>query len=1281
MHQQLILPLGPIRNSNFLSNHWLEHRLPLESEWGELRDQAIGILRSLADLWAQQHHRVEQYSEPGLEQAFIQPIMQVLGWKLNYQTFLRGGKPDYALFLDDPSYDAALAAGRNSIDFWKFPALVADAKAWAVNLDRPSVVKNQREFPPEQIERYLTHSNLDYAILTNGRQWRLYPRSLSAHQPRFETYLGCDLAGLLTRWTAAAAPKGQSTFVFSHEQAILIDDFLRFFLFFSPVAFRPVPDRARLIERAISGSSEYRVGVGEGLKGRVFRGLELCIEGFLNHQPNGLNALVDMAAVKEQSLILLYRLLFIMYAEDRNLLPLRTNPLYRTNRCLSRLRDEIAGRLDDIDDGRGVAYDPGCCDLWADIGSLFDLIDKGGKRYGVPAYNGGLFDPDENLFLAGKQLPDPYLARVIDQLSRAPDTEHPEAGLFRVDYRDLAIQHLGHIYEGLLELQPNHATEQMIVVRQAGRQRTEERAIPVSAPVPAGFEQTETTYTPGQVFLLTDKGERRASGSYYTPNPIVDRIVERTLGPLCRQIDQQLTGEIETTKAEIARTRGANRESLQRRLAELEVDFGNRVLRLRVIDIAMGSGHFLLRGCQYLAEEIATNPHASAPPADQLADEESVLTYWKRRIVEHCLYGVDLNPMAVELAKVALWLETASVNQPLTFLDHHLRHGNSLVGGWVENLGALRLGHAMPLFQQKVNALLPVFLQSLGQIDAIPSDTAEQVKQKTRIYRDSFDKIREPFLRAADLWCSTFFVPPDQQVEPDQYDAALQTLDNPAAFRKLAKEPWFQSAVAIARRSDVACFHWELEFPEAFFDLSGRRAEGGFDAVIGNPPYDVLSDRETGRDLSALRKFLQAQPIYDSSFRHKNNLYKLFVCLGLALVRDGGRMGFITPMAILGDDQAADLRRQILDQAAFTSVDAFPQKDEPDRRVFREAKLSTAVFTFVKSADATVKAQSFVARVHPADRIEESSPSLKLTTASIPLYDPANVTVVSCSQEDWDLAVRIMGSGRMVRLKDYAEFFQGEVNETNERARGNLLTNGKGQLVTRGACICLYVPRPASQGTDLHLDVLRFLKDKGPDTKAFHHEHRRIGLQESCPQNNFRRIIASLIPAGEFCNHKVNCLPEHTSKLPLEFSLALLNSKLADWYFRLGSTNAAVSHYQLYNLPCPQFGDKLDKTGKTMLAAATAAVGTGQLEQAFDALRPGLIGAPFSPAVRDAIVELVNRIIQAEQARGEIARSDRSALCPEAQPYQDLIDRLFYAMAGLTDQEARGLEDRLARML
>jgi hypothetical protein len=1271
--RQLILPLSALRNRDLLSSHWLENRLLLEPEWEELREQAKEILEQLVELWKTQRNRVEHYGdEQGLEQAFIQPVFELLGWKLKYQTFLQPRRPDYALFLNDELLDAALQAGRTSPDFWKYPTLVADAKAWHVSLDRPTTVSGAREYPPEQIEWYLNRSGLDFAILTNGKLWRLIPRKYSLQQRRFQTYLELDLPALLEAWISLPSLK---------EQFALFDEFFRFYLFFSPVAFQETDGRKTLLLRAIEGSSEYRLGVGEGLKERAFEALRLCVEGFLVFPDNNLDPAADLELCREQSFILLYRLLFIMYAEDRRLLPYRLNRPYTNNRSLGLKRDEIAGTLDRHAEGREADYSHDSTAIWSDLSDLFDLVDRGHKTYGVPAYNGGLFDPEAHGFLTEKQIDDWYMARIVDQLGRAPDPQKPEAGLFRVDYHDLAIQHLGGIYEGLLELHPHYAAEEMIVVRKRGQGHTEEKVQPTSERIPQGYQATDIIYRPGSIYLLTDRGERRATGSYYTPDHIVEYIVEQTLRPLCSRISEELTRDIEEAERQYGEAQGEERDERLKRLEKLRSDYDDRVLRLRVLDPAMGSGHFLIRACQYLAEEIATHPNTADEAATDISGDESSLTYWKRRVVEHSLYGVDMNELAVELAKLALWLETVAADRPLTFLDHHLRHGNSLVGAGIASLGVLP-GEIKLLnkFEQQVEQQLPQMLAPLFAIERAPSESTEQVKEKQRLHV-AFEKAREPFRQLGDLWCSTFVENGGSEITPEQYQRALDVVSQPRHFKKIADEPWFHAAVQVARRPDMSCFHWELEFPEAFFKEGGRRANAGFDAIIGNPPYDVLSELETGRDLSALKAFIENDPVYDPSRRGKNNLYKLFICRALELLKEGGYMGFITPMAVLGDDQAADIRRKIVEVGSFTGIEAFPQKDNPARRIFPEAKLSTAVFTLNKGKSDDADSQEFISRVHPGRMIESESPSLRLSTTSIPLYDPANFTIVSCSQEDWDLATRIMRTGRMVRLKQFAEFFQGEVNETNERAKGNLtLDPTQGKLVTRGASISLYVLRTASQGEDLFIDVEKFLRGKGAETKAFHHRYSRVGLQESSPQNNFRRIIAAFVPAGEFCNHTVNYCPENKCSSDLPFILALLNSKLSDWYFRLGSTNAHVSHYQLYNLPCPPFANAI-KTNLRLQEKALDALKAGDYEQVIQILQPTLINPPFDLAVRAVIVECVNRIMFIEANRGDIPRAARSSLDPAAQPYQVLIDRIIYAMAGLTPAESAALEKRLDKML
>jgi hypothetical protein len=583
-------------------------------------------------------------------------------------------------------------------------------------------------------------------------------------------------------------------------------------------------------------------------------------------------------------------------------------------------------------------------------------------------------------------------------------------------------------------------------------------------------------------------------------------------------------------------------------------------------------------------------------------------------------------------------------------------------------------------FTGQVAEQIHVLLPTLTLIRHSPSESADQVRDKERLFRE-FDRARYPFLKIADLWCS-FVADPQTELTSERYQAALDLVTRPNRFRRLLQEKWFEDGIAFARQSDVSCFHWELEFPEAFFDEAGRRRDAGFDAIIGNPPYDVLSEAETGKDLSALRAIIEQEPTYLPSRRGKNNLYKLFVCRALGLLAEGGYMEFITPMAVLGDDQAADIRREIVRVGSFTGIEAFPQKDNPAHRIFPEAKLSTAVIVINKDSSEGADQRSFVARVHSGRVIASNSPGLTLSTASIPLYDPENFTIVSCSQADWDLATRIMHSGRLSRLEQFCTSFQGEVNETNERKRGSLSDDpDEGPLVLRGANISLYAVREASQGESLYLREEEFFRGKLLQSKAYHSRQKRAGFQRSSPQNNFRRIVAALISEGNYCFDTVSYVPRSESRLPLPFIVGLLNSKLADWYFRLGSTNSKVNEYQFNNLPCPVFAEAATPSDRALLEYGKALIDDGALDEFLRLIEPRLADPPFNSVVADLVSEIVLRISDLEIERGEIPRSARSALSQSAQPYQDLLDNLFYTMAGLTSAEAGDLENRLDEML
>ena len=452
-------------------------------------------------------------------------------------------------------------------------------------------------------------------------------------------------------------------------------------------------------------------------------------------------------------------------------------------------------------------------------------------------------------------------------------------------------------------------------------------------------------------------------------------------------------------------------------------------------------------------------------------------------------------------------------------------------------------------------------------------------------------------------------------------------------------------------------FHWELEFPEVFFAAPLERGEG-FDAVIGNPPYDVIASKEAGEDLEPLKRYFQNQPEYVPSFIGKNNLYKLFVCKAVDILRDEGFLGFIVPMALLGDQSALGLRKLVLASGAFTQIHAFPQKDDPHKRVFRDAKLSTVVFGMLKTADPTQKAKAFRSTRYPGKEFESNSPSLLIATQDLPKYDPSNVTIVSCSQTDWDLAVRLMMQGHFSRLGELCTQYQGEVNETTEKG---FLSDavGDGQEVLRGASVCLYAIREASQGVSKYIVQSEFLKGKAKDGKSWHSQETRVGFQRSAPQNNFRRIIAAPISTGEFCFDTISYIPASASKLGPELLLGLLNSQLLEWYFRLGSSNSKLNEYQFDNLPCPLFTTDDSHETQMLMQELEGLITAGDLLAVSNFVRMRFRPSTSTKAVSSLVMSrLVKQIIYIEKARGHVSKQNRARLAAESQTYQTMVDDL-----------------------
>ena len=865
-----------VKNQSFFSNYYLDSLIVEQPQWADtpnIESDYVAI-RELFDTVAP---NAEHLNEAQTEREFIQPLLEQLGHVFEVQPTLQTSqgtkRPDYAFFASGDAH-AAAQPHINTNSFFRTALAIGDAKAWSRNLDgkaRGGGDPFNNQNPSYQIDFYLRGADKLWGILTNGRQWRLYHRQTSY---RLDSFYEVDLAALLTE-------NGD------------LELFRYFYCLFRRDAFIPDASGTSFLHRVLGESHQYTIDVSDDLKHRVYDALRLLIGGFLDFRRNRFDpANAPLDAIHTNCLILLYRVLFILYAESRGLLPVE-NPHYAASYSLAALAGTIHETLD-----RGDPLISTLNNYWAQLRGLFTLINDGWDDL-IPQYNGGLFNPAHHPFLEEYELGNDTLARVIELLTR---TENGE----RIVYRDLDVRHLGNIYEGLLEYQPQIAAEDLVIVSKKGG----ETVAPPSSP------GQQVAYPEGAVYLLTDKGKRKATGSYYTPDYIVRYIVENTLAPLCegKSVDE--------------------------------------ILSLKILDPATGSGHFLVGVVDYLAEKLITHPGATH--TTDTASEDTELAYWRRRVVESCVYGVDLNPMAVELAKLSLWLHTVAKGEPLSFLDHHIRCGNSLIGAKIENLSHLpelrRNRRETSETQTEFPMTFPftnTVATAIGHyllIEETESRTADQIHAKEH----QLD-IAQTMLRfhkgVANLWTSVYF---GNDVSRADYHQALNALRND--IDALENLPCYRRAQEIA--TEKRFFHWEIEFPEVFRDQYGREKDNpGFDVVIGNPPYirqEALGDT---------KPFLATYQTYSGIA----DLYVYFVEQAHELMRKQGRFGMITSNKFMRANYGKGLRLYLSTNATlseivdfgelpvFADAAAMPaiiltQRESVDTQTFRFTQIQTLDF-------------------------------------------------------------------------------------------------------------------------------------------------------------------------------------------------------------------------------------------------------------------------------------------------------------------------------------------------
>lgn len=810
--------------NGIFSEHYLQTRLRDSHYWPN-DDYARAIYDSVSELWKNRYVGLAKGNEETTRREFLEKVLDKLGYfyfsNLGLPESLRPQTPDYLLFEDEETKEKVF---NEDIEV-KHQAAIALMEAKKVHhpLDQVSTKETPGRFPHQQVRDYLAQATnktgepyFRWGILSNGDVWRLYCRD--AHPSAyFEFYL--------------AGPE---------DHFCTFDEFKVFLTLFQPQVFVKKDGRCPL-DDIREEAVVFQTQLEENLRERIFKVVADLANGFWSYKDNQLTE-ADLPELYNNCLILLYRLLFVLYAEGRGLLPVKlsgagSNKNYRERYSLQR----FVPKLKKGTEFRSEAF----IDLYEELLKLFHLIngDKPSlnRECSVPRYNGGLFNPKLNPKVERWRVGEKALSQVLrDLILSAGHREHsPQPGFEfgTIDYADLEVRQLGDIYEGLL----------------------------------GGHLELE-----GNILVpRSERGALQISGTFYTPDWVVRFLVEKTLKPLI--------GEIEKSQdVQDAIKRGRKDDS-----------FALHILKLNVLDNAMGSGHFLVRVTEWLADQIVYHPTTkfkveTVPPG--ISQEQAEVSYWRRRVVEACIYGTDSNTLAVELSKLSLWLTCIAMNEPLNFLDHHLRVGNSLIGARLHELSVL------PVHQDDQQThftfgktLTHAVSDSIKEIEAIEEEASTEidiVKKKEERWRDQVLARLEPFKRVANLW--TAAASGLQLNEPEYVTLASGFIEPPKPRSKEAqgfKKLWDKHQAECERIiNSLNPFHWELEFPDVFFHDDGTRKENpGFDAILGNPPY-ISTQTSSGFEYRAA---------LDQRFGFVDDLYVHFAFQGFNLLRNGGTFGYI----------------------------------------------------------------------------------------------------------------------------------------------------------------------------------------------------------------------------------------------------------------------------------------------------------------------------------------------------------------------------------------------------
>lgn len=777
--------------------------------------------------------------------------------------------------------------------------------------------------PQDCLQQYLNTSHHQWAILANGKKLRLLR---DFYHSITKGFLEFDLESIFEtanteqfRVFYRIAHRSRIENQYQGEQETEYDEEG------NPIE---VEDNC-LLESFHKKSRETGVKVGNKLRDQVIEAIEKLGNGFAeNLNPdefqNG-----KVKAFYGEILNIIYRLLFLMFAEQKGWLPVR-NSIYARTYSLNALRERAE---------RGNYSHDEEHDLWEGLKITFQLVAKGYTfKNGdtINAFGGQLFSDKKIATIKELSLKNKYLLDAIFRLSYFKLDNLSN----RINYANLAIDELGSVYESLLDYEPKIAKDAFeLVISESGEGEKKKR---------------KTRKIAKGEFYLDPRGtDRKTTGSYYTDSRLVAQLIESALVPVVQNALKDKTTQAEKEAA---------------------------LLDLKVADIACGSGAFICAALEKLGEELALirMGEEERPTEDQLREA-------KRDVLLHCIYGVDLNPMAIELAKFSLWITASLPDLPLTFLDHKLKCGNSLIGATPDLIkkgipeeAYKPVGNDNPAVCTELKKRIRKQLESLNrvnepqaqyglQFDRNQTDELLRLREalNNRKQEDSSDveEAEEEYRKLekmerqfkdwlmADVWTAAFFI---EKTETDLNLYPTNVTLEQLRENEKVNEALIERVLKIADQYHF--FHYHLEFPEVF-------EKGGFDCLLGNPPWEKIqaeeneffapynervaneSDATVRKQLIAnleqennelfnkwkslkdtlekISRFCISSGLYEKSAIGNINLYKIFLDKSIREINNKGRVGLIVQSGLFTDELSKDFFEALMNQRNLVSVNDF----------------------------------------------------------------------------------------------------------------------------------------------------------------------------------------------------------------------------------------------------------------------------------------------------------------------------------------------------------------------